>query len=158
MVLRPDSGVGLAAGLHTGMFQPQRRASGCWLLRSPFMPVATSVFLVLMLTLQIVLEGTGYEKLLVISWRIVLFVWAALVVGVLGQWRRWRALLKKVRGLGYRVCPRCHYALVGSPEAGTCPECGALYRLEEVVKVWEAEDRHWLRSKETPGGGQPRQP
>lgn len=150
--------MGLVAGLHTRTSKPQRRASGCWLLRSWFMPVATSVFLVLVLTLQIVLEGTDYENLLVISWRMVLFVWGALVVWALAQWRRWRALLKKVRGLGYQVCPRCHYALVGSPEAGACPECGAPYRLEEVVKVWEAEDRHWLRSKETPGGGQPRQP
>ena len=49
-------------------------------------------------------------------------------------------LERRVRGdwqqTGGRLCMHCGYWLVGLPQRGTCPECGAGYDLDQDLKHW----------------------
>ncbi|MEE2907058.1 MAG: hypothetical protein VX527_04415 [Planctomycetota bacterium] len=58
---------------------------------------------------------------------------ALVVLVYLGHLRKWR---RKVERLDYQLCVHCGYSLQGSPEKGTCPECGSDYTLEHCQIAW----------------------
>ena len=35
-----------------------------------------------------------------------------------------------------RICPKCHYGLIGLPAAGACPECGEHYSPDSLRSAW----------------------
>ena len=81
---------------------------------------------------------------LVVFFGLVAGFFALRFVMTLVRHRRGRRLLEKVRACGYRVCPECHYSLVGSPDEGCCPECGEAYGLKHLAYIWESEKpREW---------------
>jgi len=47
------------------------------------------------------------------------------------------------RPVGEIQCPSCGYRLAGLPEA-RCPECGAEFRLKQVVEFGEGPSRSWI--------------
>lgn len=49
--------------------------------------------------------------------------------------RRSAAIIRAHKGF---LCPHCHYALGGCPDEGSCPECGTLYRRDELVRMWKS--------------------
>lgn len=55
-----------------------------------------------------------------------------------GIQRRTRA---RAKDAGWLLCPWCRYSLVGLPEIGTCPECGAGYELETCRTLYECAYR-----------------
>ena len=57
---------------------------------------------------------------------------------VAGGWSIWsnRRLMKRVRAEGYAVCPVCGYNLRDLPDEHTCPECGLVYHLKVIERVW----------------------
>ena len=50
-----------------------------------------------------------------------------------------RRIRREVRELNGFVCWRCGYRLNGLAEAGTCPECGKAYALDELRRRWMLE-------------------
>jgi uncharacterized membrane protein YhaH (DUF805 family) len=43
---------------------------------------------------------------------------------------------RRLRSLGYQVCPHCGYHLAGLASTGRCPECGGDYDVEEIRRDW----------------------
>lgn len=53
-------------------------------------------------------------------------------------WRRARnATRRSLVQHDYKLCTTCGYCLEGLAEAGTCPECGEEYDLEETRAAWQ---------------------
>ena len=50
--------------------------------------------------------------------------------------RRSRHLRAAHRAADGRICANCGHSLVGLDDTGTCPECGAPYRLADLRRRW----------------------
>lgn len=52
--------------------------------------------------------------------------------------RRRRSRVLECHGL---LCPWCHYAITDPAEESICPECGTIYELRAVVRMWQVAYR-----------------
>jgi len=59
----------------------------------------------------------------------------AFVLLNLASWKRTTAA---VRAADFRLCIFCGYPLTGIDEAGSCPECGKPFDIEETQRLWRA--------------------
>jgi hypothetical protein len=81
-------------------------------------------------------EGLVFAAYGLIAW----LVWttlpgvAVMAIGAaaLSRWRE--RISEKLRRADYALCPDCMYPVEG--DNGNCPECGAPFRLHEVVEGW----------------------
>jgi len=67
------------------------------------------------------------------------------VPGMILVWLLPRGIRLRTKALAVRsdwfLCPWCRYSLVGLEDRGVCPECGAGYRKDVCVKLYESAYR-----------------
>ncbi|MFI4915537.1 MAG: hypothetical protein ACIAS6_03385 [Phycisphaerales bacterium JB060] len=55
--------------------------------------------------------------------------------------------IRRARQFRGQLCPHCMYDLTSSPAIGQCPECGAHYTKEDIVRQWRTADRSYQAKK-----------
>lgn len=93
---------------------------------------AATVGLALAIPAWIMLARKSAGGLMLAVVAAVLLSFGAAVVALL----RISAVRKQARANEGRLCLRCWYVLPLEPESGSCPECGAGYRLCENAAAW----------------------
>ncbi|MCW5768877.1 MAG: hypothetical protein KIT19_09350 [Phycisphaeraceae bacterium] len=69
--------------------------------------------------------------------------------------RKNKRRMADLRARRYRTCP-CGYDLAGSPDAGTCPECGNTYNPQSLYEHWEGGTYEQVVAKTWPPLGERR--